>query len=135
MKKLLAGLVAVAALSSTAAMAETPAQRELNDFSHILSVTNKNREASAKPSEFVIYHQDSHRPCPPEHEHAQHGKMMHHHHAKPEHKAEHKHEHKRDEHKHHHHHDMKKDKSAKTDKKPAVSEQNQSPAGDDATKQ
>lgn len=126
MKKILIGLAATVALSSTAALADTQAVKEMNDYSHILEVANKNREASSRPSEFVIYHQDSHRPCPPEHAH---GKGKHHHHEM-EHKAEHHHKHEGEHHHHHHHHHdgMKKKSDEKKAQKPAVSEQTQKPA-------
>lgn len=67
MKKLTAGIVSVVvALSATSVLAETPTVRQMNSFSHVLDVSNKNRVQAANPSEFVIYHQDApHKPCPP----------------------------------------------------------------------
>jgi hypothetical protein len=107
MKKIIVGLATVVALSSTAAMADTPAVKELNNYDHIVAVGTKNREATNRASEFVIYHQDARRPCG----------------HKGKHEAA-----KKEEHKHHHHHHHMKDDGKKAAKKPAVNEQNQNTA-------
>ncbi len=107
MKKFTASLVAFAALTSTAALADTPVVRDMNTYDNILKVAMKNRMQGGA-SEFVIYHQDSRHPCPPEK-----GKKHPHEHEKA----------KDDGHKHHHHHhddgkDAKKvDKVKKSPKK------------------
>lgn len=107
MKKLTASLVSAAiVLSSSAVLADTPTVREMNSFSHIMEIANKNHVQAAAPSEFVIYHQDAaHKPCPPKK-----GKKGHKHHDKKAHG-----EHKGKKHHGHKHHGKKAAAPAKAE--------------------
>jgi|GEM_PF-976441 len=93
MKKITAALAALAVFSSTAALADTPAVREMNNFDSIMKKVGIT--SAPKNSEFVIYHQDAHKPLPPKaaKKDKKHGKKGEHHkgeHHKGEHKGEHK---------------------------------------------